>query len=456
MEHEIELGLGPGAFIPDRECFSFVSELDEIAAKIGKLTRTDPARAIALCETFLAGCYEKAEEVDDSSGSFGQFVDDLSCAWVKARQAAGADPDETATRLIAWMDDDPYGFCYHLEKDAAKAFDKVGLAAFEKQIRARFDAAARAKPAAGDSSGGRPESIRRRWGEVLRTLYLEGKNVEAYVSLAEQTGLTAQDCHAIATMLVTRRKPGEALAWVERGIGLDKKTPHGSMAGYDLGKLKGVLLNKLGRGDEALEAAWTDFRKHPSKYTYDDLMKFVPKAERTKWHEKAMDAARAGDIHSLMELLLETKELERLAGVVRRGKDAALEGVSHYVTEPAARKLEKAHPGLAARLWRAQGMRIVNAKKSKYYDAALSNFESAKRCYARAGLVAEWDKTVSHVCAEHHRKTGFISGFESLVAGSGPSEQPSFLERAKARWGGRQGGRQSTISPSRSTPGGSR
>jgi hypothetical protein len=29
---------------------------------------------VSLYETFLAGCYEKVEEIDGSSGSFGQFV----------------------------------------------------------------------------------------------------------------------------------------------------------------------------------------------------------------------------------------------------------------------------------------------------------------------------------------------------------------------------------------------
>ena len=69
--------------------------------------------------------------------------------------------------------------------------------------------------------------------------------------------------------------------------------------------------------------------------------------------------------------------------------DEVLEKVSHYATEPAAKKLEKAEPGLAARLWRAQGMRIVNKSKSKYYDAALTNFERARRCYERAGRGAD-------------------------------------------------------------------
>jgi hypothetical protein len=30
--------------------------------------------------------------------------------WIKARQAAGADPNETAIRLLAWMESDPYAF----------------------------------------------------------------------------------------------------------------------------------------------------------------------------------------------------------------------------------------------------------------------------------------------------------------------------------------------------------
>ena len=141
-----------------------------------------------------------------------------------------------------------------------------------------------------------------------------------------------------------------------------------------------------------------------------------------------------------MELLLETREMERLAGLVRQCDDSALEGLSHFTSGPVAAKLEKSSPDSSARLWRAQGMRILNAKKSKYYDAALLNFESAKRCFDRAGLASEWEKTVSKVRTDHFRKKGFLSGFERLAAGIGPSDEPSFLERAKARWTERKGG----------------
>ena len=87
------------------------------------LIATNPARAIALYEAFLAGCTAKADELDDSSGSFGQFAHDLIRYWIEARQASGADPDQTVATLLAWMVDDPYAFCYEIERDAVKAFD---------------------------------------------------------------------------------------------------------------------------------------------------------------------------------------------------------------------------------------------------------------------------------------------------------------------------------------------
>lgn len=417
IERQIELGFHPGAFIRDGECFSFVSGLEEIAATIDELIATRPARAAALYESFLAGCHAKADELDDSSGSFGQFVRTLICRWIKARQAAGADPDKIASTLLAWMDDDPYAFCYEIEKDVAAALDRAGLVAFEKLSRARFEAAS------GEPAG----YEHRRWSDILRAIYCAQRNIQAYIALAEQTGLKPEDCLAVARLFAPR-KPQEALAWAERGRAVDGEKPFRSGAIYDLDKLHRELLTRLGRQDEALEAAWADFRKDPSKFTYDDLMKFVPKAERREWHEKALNAAKGADLHWLLELFIETKEMERLAELVHGSSDEALEKVSHYATEPAAKRLEKGHPHLAARLWRAQGMRIVTAKKSKYYDAALSNFERARDCYQRAGLAAEWEQTVRQVCAAHYRKTGFISGFQALAAGAKHRDRAAFLE----------------------------
>src|SRR5882724_12755704 len=96
------------------------------------------------------------------------------------------------------------------------------------------------------------------------------------------------------------------------------------------------------------------------------------------------------------------------------------DGLSHYRTEPTARRLAKSHPDVAAKVYRALGMRILSAKKSRYYDAALAHFEDAKHCYERSELHREWTALVTDVRQAHHRKAGFMVDFERLAGGHGP------------------------------------
>ena len=431
IETGMELAFRPGVFIRDRACYSFVSDLEAVAAGIDVLLPTEPERAVALYETFLGGCRLKAEELDDSSGSFNQFAKDLICRWVKARQRSGAGADETAATLLAWMDDDPYAFCYEIEVQLSRALDRGGRKALEHVIRARYEAT----PATEDHD-------RRRWSGVLRAIYLAGRNTAAYQSLAEQAGLTPKDCLALGTMF-SPRKPTLALEWVQRGLELDATAPFGRQAGYELGQLRLELLTRLGREDEAIEIAWQEYREHPSHCGFNGLMKMVPKAQRPEWREKALDAAGGAGLHSAMELFTETKESGRLAELVRCVTDIGLENLSHYVTEPAAVRLDKSHPALAARLWRAQALRIVDAGKSNYSDIAVRNLARARRCWLRAGLEPEWEATVRQIRAEHFRKHGFMGDFERMAKGEKAEEQPSFLERAKNRWGVKDGRRTS-------------
>jgi hypothetical protein len=142
----MELALRLGDFIDYGAAWWFVSELEEVETHIEKLLSDESVCAIDLYETFIAGCYEKAEEIDDSSGSLGTFVENLFCGWIKARQAADSDAEETARMLLGWMDSDDYGFCYRLEREAVKVLTKKGLSAFASQVQARFDAAGRTEP----------------------------------------------------------------------------------------------------------------------------------------------------------------------------------------------------------------------------------------------------------------------------------------------------------------------
>lgn len=150
--------------------------------------------------------------------------------------------------------------------------------------------------------------------------------------------------------------------------------------------------------------------------------------------QKAMDVSEKGDLSSQIELWIENKEIDRLVSRLRKVTDKQLEALSHHQTEPLARKLERSYPDISARVYRALCMRIVNSGKSKYYSAALENIEHAKKCYAKAGLDAEWEKVVADIREQHNRKWGFMGGFEDIVFGAPKDLEPSFLDRAKSKW----------------------
>jgi hypothetical protein len=80
---------------------------------------------VGLYETFLAGCHEKAEELDDSGGNFSMF----------------------------------------------KVMSKDGLAAFERQVKSRFEATDAAKEASAHAYRRDPAHPRRRRGDILRAIY---------------------------------------------------------------------------------------------------------------------------------------------------------------------------------------------------------------------------------------------------------------------------------------------
>jgi hypothetical protein len=430
IEQAIEAALSPGRFISYNAAWSFVDDVQDVANDIGEIIHKEPERAATLYETFIAACHEKAAEIDDSSGNFGMLVQDLFRGWINARQAANQDPGETARYLISWMEDDPYGFCYDLDCEAVKVLDRKGLEAFVRQVRSKFESSLTQ-----NIKGKRfPGYARRRWSGVLKTLLAAQRNVEAYIALCEQTELETKDCKAIAEIYRSRRRPEDALSWIERGMEIARSDSQKSYKEFELRELKRVLLVKLGRAENALQSAWAEFESHPSTFTYKELMRYVPAKEKTVWSQKAMEASEKGDLSSQIELWLENEEGERLVSRLRRTSDKELEDLSHYHIEPLARKLERSHPDISARMYRALCMRIVDAGKSKYYDAALDKIEHAKKCYAKAGLTADWQAVVADVRKRHFRKKGFMAGFEDIVVGAPKHVEPPFLERSKARW----------------------
>ena len=252
LEQAIETAFAPGRFIHYKAAWSFVDDLREVANKVDKVIENEPERAAVLYETFIAAYHEKADEIDDSSGNFGMLVDDLFRGWIKACQAASADADETAKSLLGWMEDDPYGFCHDLDREAVKVLDKDGLDAFSRHVRAKFETSTKS---GNDDKERFPGYARRRWGGVLKTLLAARRNVDAYIALCEETELGAKDCKVVAEIYRSRRRPNKALDWVERGLDIARSDAVSSSADHELRDMKRALLVKLGRPEDALASA---------------------------------------------------------------------------------------------------------------------------------------------------------------------------------------------------------
>ncbi len=421
IESAIEDSLRPGDYIGDNSSWSFVSDLEKVKNRIDNVVNKEPIRSIGLIETFIAACYEKAEEIDDSSGSFGDFIEELFCSWVNARQEADFAAKETVGRLLAWMDNDNYGFTYHLERNVSKLLNKKGLIEFAAAIRTRYDAE------------GVKDHHRRQWGETLKSIYAAGRDFKSYLSICDETELLPIDCEMLAGMLLSRRKPAEALKWVEKGLIIQSNNQLYRGSSYKLNTMKRYILTKLGRPEEALADAWQNFSKHPDEFTHKELLKHIPKQQRSEYHNRILEAIDTAELGTGIDLLPKLKETEVLAERLRKISSSSLESLSHYTTEPAAKKLAKECPDVAAKLYQAMGLRIVNAKKSKYYDAAISNFEQAKRCYEKASLESVWLELVENVRNNHYRKYSFMPGFEQVAEGKGPRTKPSFIDLAKTR-----------------------
>jgi uncharacterized Zn finger protein len=145
-----------------------------------------------------------------------------------------------------------------------------------------------------------------------------------------------------------------------------------------------------------------------------------------------MAAAEKAGLGDFVSLCVKAKEWERLGRRVHSATGEEMESLSHYCTEPAAKVLTKKDALAAAKLYRALGLRIVNAGKSKYYTEAFGHFENARDLYCATGHTAEWQSLVGAVRAAHSRKSGFPSAFERIV--SGRAHSCSYTEEARTRW----------------------
>jgi hypothetical protein len=91
--------------------------------------------------------------------------------------------------------------------------------------------------------------------------------------------------------------------------------------------MRRTLLANLDHGGQALDSAWAEFQVDPGKFTYEELIRYVPKANRAAWHERAMIApSRATRIRLSSCGWLSAKEIGRLVERLDPARNSESEG----------------------------------------------------------------------------------------------------------------------------------
>ena len=430
LEHAIEDALAPGDFIHKRTCPRFVRRLEDVLERFEHSDTNDSQEeALKFYEIFLVACYAKAEEIDDSSGDFGDFFIELIARWAKTAEQIGYSGTQITDKTLTWATKDEYGYLERSVDVAARAVKPETLAEFPNVLYPAWKQVCETPPP--KEREGLFDFRAAIAASRLKHVYWLRKDSKAYLAFCEETELNDEDCERLAKMYSEVGRLEQALSWVERGIEKTTTRKHFHRK-HIFQELKISLLNELGHIDEARELAWQLFAESPSESRYSDLMDLAPDDKREAWHEKAMGLARANP-HEFLKLCAATSSWDKLHIMLEKG-DEELTTVFYGTLLPVAQACASNHPHIAARLYVILAKQILERAKAKAYHHAWDYLAAAKQGYAACAKHEDWENVADEIRKAHFRKYKFMSGFQQILDGTYGKPDPSFLTQARKKW----------------------
>ncbi|MEZ6009332.1 MAG: hypothetical protein R3F05_16435 [Planctomycetota bacterium] len=422
LDRRIEVVLEPGRLIEADRVPIFLDRLQHVFSTVRGLAEHDPHGAITHVQTFVIGCLEKAEEIEDD-GSFGSFVHALFVAWVKLRQRLAADPAQTAALLLRHLREDTRGIGQRLPQVLVPVLHGATREAVEPVLLGHLVATS----AEGEAA---PEVV-----DLRKQLAAARGDVSAYEALCEEPGtLTARDCAEIAQMRIARCEPDVALGWAERGLAALLWEGAEGGAARDLYRVHMAARAALGREDELRDAAWKRFRGQPTQQGLERLLLAAPPEEREAWRERALDGTLRWRLEACLELLLEVDEPTRMALAVRQAHRRDVREVAPPTLQRVAHRLEDDWPVEAARAYEALAIGHLRHRRQRTALEGLPSFAAAKRLLEAAGHGKAWRAMCEHAARLGQRNNLFLEGLAAVAAGSFADRPYGLQDRARARW----------------------
>ncbi len=433
-EKRIENVLMLGTFIAWNETSVFCSELDRTLEELSAYADKNPKNGLNIFELFMGGCLTKCEEIDDSGGDLGMFMDDIILKWTRCCETTGMSGENFVRKLSHWKKVDHYGFYSDIEMTVIPVLGKNFRLALEETLIKRLEQIkieANQKPDLDNTDQHKTDYNCQSTISTIKKLYASSRNTKSLIAFCDEHGTNDEDCLNIATIFHSKKQNDKALEWAKKGLALIS-TAHNSKES-ELKKLRRNILSDSGKKNEALDDAWLEFTKYPSIYSLEIVFEFVSPKEKSSYKEKALTIFDKTNLREACSAFMRLGELERLENIISKTSDKELENIFYGEAIQMAETISKKFPKSSARIYIAQALRILEEKRSKAYYHAHDYLEKAKDLLEKHGHEDEWAKCVGKIRIEHKLKSSFMPGFNEIVAGKGAPREPTFMERVASK-----------------------
>lgn len=421
-QNRINEALNLGSYIAWNEGSDFVEELEMVHRELVMYSKAQPKKALEYFEVFLAGCLVKGNEVDDSGAELGMFLDDLFQSWARCCANADMKPVEFIRKIAHWIRVDDIGFCCDLEKTVIPALSLQYRSALQNSLEQRL-----VEKRADETLEPKNDRLFQYQSNLatLKKLLMSTNNTTALIEAGKRYGFTQADYLALTKIFTSRGKMEEALEWAGRGLKYDKGEDHHR---DELEQLRRQLMVKTGRREEAVQEAWEKFERFSSMHTFKDVLACAKRTDKKELMNKALAVFEKSDLRHAVEAFHELGAIDPLIRRIDVTKEEELKKLFYSTAVPIAKSIAKKFPKQAARLYIAQGLDILDHKKSKAYHHAHDYFHQAKTLFEMAGKKEIWLQWVKNIRCEHRLKSGFMPGFEKIVSGTDSIQTPSFMD----------------------------
>ncbi|WCM27441.1 hypothetical protein NDN01_00435 [Sphingomonas sp. QA11] len=387
-------------------------------AIIDHVAKADPREALdllwrltALAESVLARC-------DDSNGRLMAVFETALPDLGRLAGMAGGDAKTLADRVFDALCDNGYGQYDALIKVLAEPLGRDGLG----HLKERLTALGKEPPT-------RPPDEEREvigWssrGPIYADLLAERRHARVVTTALRDIAVLQEDVDGFIAQYGEdeRRRPGIAADIADHLLAAGRteeawqaiEAADRQRAGwvpFEWEQTRAVILDALGRGDEAQEFRWSCFARSLNAAHLRAYLKRLPDFDDIDAENRAMaHVSSAPDVHQALGFLVDWSAIERANRLVL-DRFAELNGDHYHALGVAADALEQRYPLAATLLYRAMiDFALIKARYKRYPHAAryLEQCESLARRIENYGSHASHEEYHASLRVAHGRKTGF-------------------------------------------------